>query len=91
MTGGNMALTQSLKDLAVPFGLVLAKTGFQAWRNNKDKKSTKKSAAKPAAKKSTSTRRKAAVGGSANMDLSEKFVDVFQNIQKYVENLQTRA
>lgn len=83
MAGGGV-LTQSLQDLAVPFGLILAKTGFEAWRKKKaGKKATKASSTKKPA--SAGTRRRTTMAGGANpADLSERFMNVFNSIQDYV-------
>jgi outer membrane biosynthesis protein TonB len=68
---GGSTLSQSLSNIAIPFGLVLAKNGLEAWRKKKATKSSDKPQAAPkatkpktATKKSTSTRRRAAVGGA---------------------------
>jgi hypothetical protein len=88
MAGGGV-LTQSLQDLAVPFGLILAKTGFEAWRKKKAGKTSPKTATKTSSSKKPSkpagTRRRTTMAGGANpADLSERFMNVFNSIQDYV-------
>lgn len=92
---GGGAFSQSLANIAIPFGLVLAKNGLQAWRMKKADKasaekpvkkasSTKTSGTKKAStstKKTTSTRKRVAVGG-ADAELNQSFGKVLENIAR---------
>jgi hypothetical protein len=95
---GGSEFGQSLRDIAIPFGLVLAKTGLEAWRKKRSSKSAsssgKKKSSSSTRKTSTKTRRPAsapartrsrrrsAVGGAS--DISDRFSSILDSIDSYV-------
>lgn len=87
---GGSVLGQSLHDLAVPFGLVLAKTGFEAWRSSRKSPKPKAPSTKKASALSSrgNVRRRVAVGGGAsdNDDMVSQFQDMYDSINAYVES-----
>ena len=99
-TYGGGELGQSLRDLAVPFGLVLAKAGYEAWiksRKESGKVSSKTSktgktgasktgkTGKPkAVKKLPSRRRYGATGGGA--ETAQEFNAIYDSINSFIDS-----
>lgn len=63
---GGGAFYDELRNMAVPFGLVLAKEGLQRLSSGSKKKSSSSSSAKPKSARKTSARRRVAVGGDGD-------------------------